>query len=268
MNEKKKVIIVLGCALAFFLLIGMVYYVGIEKGKNIIESFDSAYNGSEAKIIYIGRPTCGYCVQLKPVLDEMTEQYGLEYVYVNTDDISDSQLSHVLGTLDFDESEFGTPSLAIVKDGKKVAEQLGSTDEEGLLAFFKDGGLVDESVQLEDDTPNLTKIDYAGYEDLLNSDEKFVVVLGQTSCGACISAKPVLDAVAEEYSIEINWLNLTNISSDEFSSLTSSLAYFDDSSISTPLVLVIQDKEVVADFVGATDEAGYTDFFKENGLIK
>lgn len=268
MNEKKKAIIVLGCAIAFLVLIGLMYYVGVQKGKDLMKDFDSAYNGSEAKIIYVGRPTCGYCNQLKPILDEMTEQYELEYVYVNTDDISDDQLSYVINTLEFDEEKFGTPSLAIVKDGKKIAEQLGATDEEGLLEFLKDGGLVDESAKLEDDTPNLTKIDYDGYEKLLNSDEKFVVVLGQTGCGACNSAKPVLDAVAEKHSIEINWLNLTNMSSDDGASLMSSLEYFEDSSISTPTVLIIQDKEVVDSLESATDEEGYIDFFKENKLIK
>lgn len=203
MNEKKKAIIVIGCAFAFLILICLMYFVGVKQSDEIMKEFDSAYNGSEAKIVYIGRPTCGYCNQLKPILDQMTEQYELEYVYVNSDEISDDQLSYVINTLEFDEEKFGTPSLAIVKDGEKIAEQLGATDEEGLLQFFKDGGLVDKSVKLEDDTPNLTKIDYDGYEKLLNSDKKFVVVLGQTGCGACTSAKPVLDAVAKKNSVVI-----------------------------------------------------------------
>lgn len=268
MNENKKVIIVLGCVLAVILLIGCAYYLDVQKAKKIIKDFDTAYNGSDAKIVYLGRPNCGYCVQLKPILDQMTEQYDLDYVYVNTNDISDKQLSYVLNTLQFDETKFGTPSLAIVKDGKKLAEQLGSTDEAGLLAFLKKGGLVDESVQIKDDTPNLTKVDYSGYEDLLNGNEQFIVVLGQTYCSACVSAKPVLNEIALENSVAIHWLNLTDLNTDDVTSLKASLSYFDDHSISTPLMLVVKDKKVVDSQVGALDKDGYVAFLKKQGVIK
>lgn len=103
------------------------------------------------QVVYIGRATCGYCVQFLPIMTEAQEIYGFKTNYFDitqvinfeTGSISDQAgYDYIVGLNDFFKEEFGsTPMVAIFKDGKFVKGTVGYTDLATYSKFLEDNGI-------------------------------------------------------------------------------------------------------------------------------
>ncbi len=269
MNEKKKIVVFF---IGLLLVIGLIVGVSISESKKANQKLESYLNLVDKKttqVIFLGRPTCSYCVQFTPVIEALSKDYSFKYEYINTDDISSSGLSKLLDKLGIDESEFGTPYLVIAKDGKILAEQSGYLDREPLFNFLKENSVIGSDQEYKSEYSHLTNINYTNYQELLASNEKSIVVLGQTGCGYCTQTKPVLDELAEKYGIVINYLNMTDLSEEDSSNLFNSTTYLKElESLGTPLTMVIENGEVVDHIDGYNEASAFESVFRKQGLIK
>lgn len=264
MNEKKKISILIGIVVATFLaiLIGSLYEA--HKSKNYLSEFYEAFNGSENKLVMIGRDDCSWCQLFKPSLDFMHDNYGLEYLYVNTNELTSSNFSKLLKDINVKESEFGTPLTIVVKNGEVVDSLNGYTDEVDLLEFLKKYNFISSDSKLK-----LNYIDYSEYKKIVKSEDASILVIGQTSCGYCIKAKPILNQIAIDKNVKINYLNITNLSDEEREKFVNKLDYFkDNTKWGTPLTLIVKNGEVIDSANGLLDYDGYVDLFEKNGFIK
>ncbi len=112
------------------------------KGKNIL--------------IYVGRSSCGYCVQYVPVLTQVQEKskkYQTYYIDIAkildfssaAGGILDQEANNIMQQLDkeFMESNWGaTPLTLVVKDSKLVDSIVGYVDADTLEALIKKNGFV------------------------------------------------------------------------------------------------------------------------------
>lgn len=264
MNETKKIITILIVAVVAIVGVIGLNMVTQKENEKILEKYDNLITSKEAKLVYIGRPTCSYCQQLQPVLEEITGMYNIKYDYMNTDDLNSSTLTKLLNKFNTDSS---TPQLVIVKDGKVVNTQQGYTDREGLFKFFQENGLIDKDEVLEANDAHLTKIDYDGYDAAINSDTNKLIVVAQTGCSYCEQAKPVLNQIAKDYEIEVNWLDITTFSEEEQAKVTASLDIFSEE-FGTPLIMIVKDKKVVDSIQGFESKEKYVTFLENNKFIK
>lgn len=263
MNEKKKIIVLLGAIAAVILLIVACSFIENKKSKKYLNEFYSAFNGSEEKLVMIGRDNCSWCQLFKPTLDSMHDKFGLEYLYINTNELTSSVFKKLLKDVGVDENSFGTPYTIVVKEGKVVDSLNGYVDEVELLEFLKNHNFVDSSAKL-----SLNYIDYKGFKSVATSNENMILVLGQTTCGYCIKAKPILNKIADDYGIVINYLNITNLSSEENGKLSKYISYLGENDWGTPLTLIVKNGTVIDSANGLLDENGYIKLFKDNGFIK
>lgn len=108
--------------------------------------FTTLLNEEEPSIIYIARPGCGYCQQQEPIVEQIVEEYGITVHYLNTDNLTDSEMYSLfkVDTKLFGEEgeDFGTPTILIVKAGKVVDSIVGLTAEDSLVDFFEENGLI------------------------------------------------------------------------------------------------------------------------------
>lgn len=269
MNENKKIIVFFA---ALVLVIGLIVGVSVSESKKAdkkLESYLNLVDKKDTQLLFLGRPTCTYCVQFTPIIEALSKDYDFKYEYINTDDISSGGLSKLLKKLGIDEEEFGTPYLVVTKAGKVLAEQSGYLDREPLFDFLKEHSVIGQDQEYKDEYPNLTNIDYAKYQELLSSSEKSIVVLGQTGCGYCTRTKPVLDQLAEKYGITINYLNMTDLSEDDSTNLFNSTTYLKElDSLGTPLTMIIQNGEVIDHIDGYNEASAFESVFQKQGLIK
>lgn len=263
MNEKKKVIVLLGAIAAVILLIVACSFIESKKSRKYLNDFYAAFNGSEEKLVMIGRDNCSWCQLFKPVLDSMHDKFGLEYLYVNTNELTSSVFKKLLKDIKVDENDFGTPLTIVVKEGKVVDSLNGYVDDLEVLSFLKKYKFISGDAKL-----SLNYIDYSGFKSVAKSNENKILVLGQTTCGYCIKAKPILSKIADEYGIVINYLNITNLSSEENSKLAKYVSYLGEKEWGTPLTLIVNNGNVVGSISGLQDEESYVNLFKDNGLIK
>ena len=263
MNEKKKLSILLGIVVVTVLMIVIGSLYEGHKSNKYLDEFYAAFNGSESKLVMIGRDNCGWCQLFKPTLDYMSENFGLDYIYVNTNELTSSGLHKLLKSISVSEDEFGTPLTVIVKGGEVVDSLNGYTDETDVLDFLKEHKLVAEDSKLA-----LNYVDYNGYKSVVKSSEKKILVLGQTTCSHCIKVKPILGNISKEYGITINYLDITKLSDEERGKFSKYLPYLDENDWGTPLTVIVKNSEVIDSINGELDYDGYVEFFKKNELIK
>ena len=261
MSESKKMLVVVGAVI--LLIIGSIgfVYAGSQDSKEIYEQFTADFNGSENKLVYIGSSTCGYCSLLNPSLKDMSSRYDFDYLYIDINEMSSSYVRKVINDLGL--TKVGTPYLAIVANGKVVDTQNGYDDYNVIFEFLQENSLIDEDADLD-----LNYIDYETYEKLLASKDKEVIVIGQTTCGYCVQAKVILNDVASEHEVEINYLDYAKLDEDEKEKFLESLEYFQEEEWGTPIMMIVQNGEIVDMIEQLASEDEYVEFLQENEVIE
>lgn len=265
MNENKRLYVIVGILIVLIVITGISTIVDRRQNAKIYEKFETAFNAEKEQIIFLERPTCSYCQLTIPIMESLSGKYNFTYNDINTDKISSSNLSKILDKLGVSKDDFGTPYIAIVKNGKVVATQPGYAEESAMFEFFQNNGIIDEKEEYKE---ILNYVDYNEYKSLISSSNAQLIVMVQTGCSACISAKPILEQIVEENNITINALNITNLSDDDKESLSSSLDYLNENDWGTPLLLVVKDNKVIDASNGYLDKKTYETFLNKNGFIK
>ena len=91
-KEKKKTIIitvlvaVIAAVLATVFIIDSLKQNGTivsDEVKEIMDDFDEYYNSKSRTIIYYASSECDYCELQTPVLENIAEDYDLDYLYID-----------------------------------------------------------------------------------------------------------------------------------------------------------------------------------------
>ncbi len=255
------------CILAVIILIGVVIVITSVittniKAEKYVEEVENAFAKKENTLVYLGKETCSYCALLDPTLKEFAQEYKFDYKYIDTEKAK-AKLNNILKKFNQEPETFGTPYLAVVKDGKIVKEQNGYAEENELFAFLKETGFIPKDAKLL-----LNYLDYNAYKNKLESKEKTIFAITQTGCSYCEEAKPVLKELVKDYKLNINIVNTTSLSEEEQKSFMDSLPYYNEEQWGTPLILIVEDKKVVDAKQGFSSKEDYIEFFKKNGYIK
>ncbi len=121
----------------------------------------------------------------------------------------------------------------------------------------------------ENEKKEFTEIKMNNYLEYYSGSEAKIVLIGYPACSYCQIAEPILQNIAYEYNLEINYLNTDNFTEEDKKALSESNEFFSkNEGFGTPLVLIVKDKEIVNKVDGLTDYEHYKKFFKSEGLIK
>lgn len=262
MSEKKKLIIIGIIIVAIISTIPITAIITNNNSKKIIEDMNEYIESEDLKLIYIGRDDCSYCQLFKPEIDFISYEFDVDYLYINTNKLKDKHFNQMIENLKIDTDSFGTPYLVITKGGKIIDEHAGYLSDDKLFDYLKEKGLIKKDAKL-----GFNYINYDEYAKLI-SKPKELILLAQTGCEGCIKARPILYEIADEYSLKVNYLNLSLIGEENATKFKSSLDYLSDSSVSTPVLLVVSNNKVVDAIEGSVSEDDYTDFLVDNGYIE
>lgn len=262
MNENRKSLVLI---IAIIIVIGgslIISLTGGKRSEEVYKQFSAAFTLEKPTLIYIGRPTCKYCSLLNPSLEEMKERYNFDYIYVNTDDINSEYMNKIMAYLKI--KSIGTPYLAVVNSSGIVDTQNGYVDYDALFAFLQTNGII-----AADATLPIKYIGLSEYKNLLANVEPSIVVVGQSTCSYCIKTKLVLNQIADENEIIINYLNISNLTEEEGKELEASVTYFSENEgWGTPVTFIIENGKVIATLEGYNEKGKFISFFKEQGVLK
>ena len=277
--ENKRFLTVLGLILLLIIALPIINYVGGKKGRETISKFDEAYSADKYTFIELARDGCTYCIKQEPILEDLQKNYGLEYLYIDTRAINDSQLKYILEKIKVDYDDFGTPTMAVIgKNG--VSESIIGYKNEDYLAnilnkyeLIKDYGMND-----------LKEISYSEYYKLIKSKNTYVIYLGRSNSADNDFAISQLKRASFEtgvqiYSLDVYDVYMAETYSDKATSeqkaiakkFMASLSLFDDG-LTTPAVLIVKNGKLIASKIqsGYTqiETSSYVSFLKENNLVK
>lgn len=106
-------------------------------------------------IVYIGRSSCGYCVQFVPILRSVQEKYNFTTKYIdiakiidyNSSSISDQDAYNLLTNMKTNSEQKGimeqfgsTPMTLVIKNNTIIDSIVGATDESTLTKLIEDNG--------------------------------------------------------------------------------------------------------------------------------
>ncbi|MBQ2947127.1 MAG: thioredoxin family protein [Bacilli bacterium] len=279
-KEKKKTIIitvilsVVCLALIGFLVVKALKENGIitsEETNEVMKEFNKQFNSKERKVIFFASSSCGYCELQKPILETIAEDYDMEYLEIDAATLGAKQRNEIIEKL---EIEGKTPTTVIVQNGKVIDVAEGYIEGRNYVEFFASNELLPEDAVYSKEK-NLTFIDYEEYEDIIDKKGTYIVVIGQTTCSHCIAIKPALNKVAGEYDLTINYLNLTEMSEDEYNDFQESLIeieyndpdFVEKGEFGTPLTLIIENGKVKDYISGQRTNSQLVREFKKVGLI-
>ena len=260
----------IGILLTSILVLVTLVITGCNKG-GIMNDFNKYLNSSKKTVIYYASTTCGWCSLQTPILETIAKDYNMDYLYVDTSKLSKKELSEVQKKLGI---EGGTPQTLIVQNGKTVDVASGYTDPKEYIKFFKENGLIPKDAVYSKEN-NLTFVNYNEYEKLISDGKTHVIVVGQTTCSHCIAIKPTLNEIAGENKLTINYLNLTEMTQDEFNKFDASLkkieyndpAYVEKGSFGTPLTLIVKNGKLSSYIAGERSKSQLLKEFIKQGLI-
>lgn len=297
MNEKKRAIItvtVIGVLLFVLIVVGVIKTESrtlkpTENENNVTSEYNGkystdyveAFSGEGKKVLYIGSSSCSVCSEFTPQIKYLSEAYDFMYYYVDAASMNTEELNELLEKVGADIDNFGTPYVAFLENGEKIDEIPGYITESSLFdelqkqgiigseeTYVSSGNSTKETTSEAEKYPNVSFINYSQYEEIYESEEKAIVVLGQTGCGACAAYLPNINEIGEEKNIKIYYVDMTQLESEDSSKITS-LSYFKDKeSWGTPLTLILENKEVVDSQEGAATKEVTLEFFQKNGFGK
>lgn len=111
----------------------------------------------------------------------------------------------------------------------------------------------------------LTNIKVDTYLEYFNGADKKVILLARPTCGYCEIAMPIIQKLAKDYDLEINYLNSDEFEGEDEAKFVASSEDFKE--YGTPTLFIVSNGEVISMVEGLTDYAHYERFFKENGFI-
>ena len=195
----------------------------------------------------------------------------MEYFEIDAATLGLKQREEIIEKL---EIEGKTPTTVIVQNGKVIDVAQGYTEGRHYVEFFASNELLPEDAVYSKEA-NLTFIDMDEYEDIVEEKGTHVVVIGQTTCSHCIAIKPALNKVAGEYDLTINYLNLTEMSEEEYNDFEESLKeieyndpdFVEKGEFGTPLTLIIENGKVKDYISGQRTNSQLVREFKKAGLI-
>lgn len=101
--------------------------------------------------------------------------------------------------------------------------------------------------------------------EMLEDDATMVVVIGQTTCGACIQYKPVLEELLTNYDFDLTYVELDLDNRDDLAILVDD--YLVEAN-ATPTTYVFVEGERVDMIVGYMDYRTTKAFFEKNNIIE
>lgn len=125
-----------------------------------------------------------------------------------------------------------------------------------------------------DNNVETTEIEKAGfnevtlseYLDLVKSSEKSIILVARPTCGYCQKFTPILKQAMEDMNLTINYIDTDKFSEDDWTPFTESLDYLKSEQWGTPLTLIVQNGEAIAENNGYVELDTIKEFFTNNGF--
>lgn len=218
----------------------------------------------ETFLVYVGDVDKNTKKELRKMRDLTKNQYSYEYGVYSVKD--SNEIQNLLG-------DNVKVSIVIEGDIQKTYNEYDKKDLTKDVNKYFLAKITDENASYK------VAENYNAYKKLVKGEDTIVSVFGTTNCGYCNKFKPVYDAVAEKYDIDIYYfdslkydqkqykkiINIDLVVPAKCSSNGSEFKLSDG--FGTPLTIITKKNKVVDCIRGYRNRSALIEIFKSNNLI-
>jgi len=133
-----------------------------------------------------------------------------------------------------------------------------------VLALFSSKGNeeleeVDYPLTLVGDA-GLQQITYSQYEEFVNNDDAFIVIIERAGCSFCIQYMPIVEEVANEKKIPLYYIDTDTLTSEDMNELSTTNDYLKKNSWGTPTTLFMLGDRVLDSIGGYVEKESVLSF--------
>lgn len=137
----------------------------------------------------------------------------------------------------------------------------------GVSNIKKDNTNSDNNVETTElEKAGFNEVTLSEYLDLVKSSEKSIILVARPTCGYCQQFTPILKQAMEDMNLTINYIDTDKFSEDDWTPFTESLDYLKNEQWGTPLTLIVQNGEAIAENNGYVELDTIKEFFTNNGF--
>ena len=129
--------------------------------------------------------------------------------------------------------------------------------------FSSKGTIVEEEVNypltLVGDA-GLHQITYNEYEEKVENEDAFIVIIERAGCGYCVQYMPIVEEVANEKKIPIYYIDTDTLSQDEYTRLSTTNNYLKRNDWGTPTTLFMLGSRVLDSIGGYVEKESVLSF--------
>ena len=138
-----------------------------------------------------------------------------------------------------------------------------------ILGFFvMSGEKVEPSYKLPltlEGEPGLKQLSYLEYQEMVDNDEEFVLIIERATCSHCVTFMPIAEKFATDNNVPMYYVDTDTFTEDDWISFEKSNSYLKKNSGSwgTPTTIVLAGSEVVDYIEGTTTAEKLLDLYNE-----
>ena len=197
----------------------------------------------------------------KKVLNEISDEYDITLSLIPAYLLSEFQKERLNSMLEV--SYVDDQIVLLISDGKIIGSSRGKNSKEDYINKMLEYKFISSKEE------SINYIDYNSFLNILDQENKSIIVIGKEDCKYCEDLKTVLNKIAKNYDIVFNYLNIVNFDSEDSKNVESKLlqlGYKDG--FSTPILLIVENGKLLDYVVGSSNEEYFIEKFNENGIIK
>lgn len=216
---------------------------------------------TEYSLLYLPYDNIEEIKEQNEILNDICREYEINYKKIDAYLLSKNQKNKLNSILQISTVE--DQIIILIKNKKIIGSVRGITNKKNYLNELKKFNFIEDVSYL------ITHINLEEFNNLLNSSQKSVILIGKDDCKYCNEVIETLNTISINYDIKINYINIGLINSDASLTLQKELNELDyNDGFTTPLTLIVENNKLLNYVIGASNEQYFIDIFTENGIIK
>ena len=122
----------------------------------------------------------------------------------------------------------------------------------------------------EYDVSKFKKISYNEFMDTYKGDKKTLIYIGRATCIHCVNFVPVLKEAQDEYGYETYYLDISDITEQEYNNIRKLDSFLDENFGGTPMVIIVKNGKIIKNgtWIGEVSKNNFYKFLEKAGYKK
>lgn len=278
-NKQKRTFGIIGftCLIVLLIFILIIFLsINTEKSdsKKLYEQFNEYYSSNTEKVVLYFDSEDDKQVENNieiSYLNQLSRDYNFKYLKLDLSKLSKEKKNEI-------DSKLGIkkyPSVAVLKNKKVVAINEGFIESHNLTNLLISVNILPKDGKYKY-ISNIIFIDYNKYKKIIDKKDTNIIVIGQAGCQYCYAVKPILNNISRAYDVDVNYLDVSDLSKNDLKELFDklpSLGYNDKSlttndTFSMPTILLTKKGKIIKYIQGEKTLEEYIKLFKEYNVIE